>query len=113
MIEVKLGTNLSLPTDAYISRVDGCPCGQASIHLYRGVDTSEHLEVCEELLTFLKGSKLSKKSLKQMNLQQSLLTPEDKKVWITSLQSIASEVHRKQLPLDVPRSSEHSAQWDN
>ena len=67
--DVKLRTNLSLATDAYISRVDGCSCGQASIHLYRGVDTSEHLEVHQELLTFLKGSKLSKESLKQKNPQ--------------------------------------------
>ena len=31
--EVKLRINLSLATDAYFSRVDGCPSGQASIHL--------------------------------------------------------------------------------
>lgn len=67
--EVKLRRNLSLATDAYISRVDGCPCGQTNIHLYRGVDTSEHLEVHEKLLVFLKGSKSSKESLKQSSPQ--------------------------------------------
>ena len=37
-------------------------------------------------------------------VKKSLLTPEDTKIWIdTPLHSIKSEVHRKQLPLDVPR----------
>jgi hypothetical protein len=39
----KYRLNTELETDAYISRVNGCPCGDAVIHLYRDADASEEL----------------------------------------------------------------------
>ena len=50
--EEMLGNNLNLAIAAYISRVDGCPCGDTNIRLYRGADTSEHLKARDKLLTF-------------------------------------------------------------
>ena len=43
--EEMLRNNLNLAIAAYISRVDGCPCGDTNIRLYRGADTSEHLKL--------------------------------------------------------------------
>lgn len=37
----KLKENMSLAVDAYISRVNGCPCGDTEIQLYHGPDSSE------------------------------------------------------------------------
>ena len=39
--KVKLKENMNLAVDAYISRVDGCPCGNSIINLFRGADSSE------------------------------------------------------------------------
>ena len=46
--------------DADISRVDGCACGDTTIHLYRGAESNQNVR--EKLLVFLKGSKKPKKS---------------------------------------------------
>ena len=62
--EELLQKNLNLAIAAYINRVDGCPCGDTSIHLYRGADTSEHLKLRDQLLTFLKGTRAAKEKLK-------------------------------------------------
>ena len=61
----KLKRNMDLAIEAYISRVNHSPCGDTCIQLYRGVDASHHLEVRESLLTFLKGSKIAKESLRK------------------------------------------------
>ena len=58
--EESLQRNLNLAISAYISRVDGCPCGNTAIHLYRGADTSEQIRNHAHLLTFLKGSNVAK-----------------------------------------------------
>lgn len=51
---------------AYISRVDGCRCGDTCSQLYRGADcTSEHLKIRPKLLTFLKGLKAAKEKLQK------------------------------------------------
>ena len=68
--EEVLRKNLNLAISAYINRVNGCPCGDTSIHLYRGADTSEHLQVRNQLLTFLKGSKAAKDTLRQEHPNQ-------------------------------------------
>ena len=60
----KLQENMSLAIDAYIHRVNGCPCGDSVIHLYRGADSTEQQEVREKLLVFLKGSNYSKSALR-------------------------------------------------
>ena len=59
--ENKLKENLSMAIDAYISRVDGCSCGDTIIHLYRGAESRQ--KVREKLLVFLKGSKKAKQTL--------------------------------------------------
>jgi len=46
---------------AYISRLDGCACGDTTIHFYRGAKSNQ--KVREKLLVFLKGSKKAKKAL--------------------------------------------------
>ena len=76
--EEVLRKNLNLAISAYINRVNGCPCGDTSIHLYRGADTSEHLQVRNQLLTFLKGSKAAKDTLRQEHPQ---LFNEFQSVW--------------------------------
>ena len=60
----KLKSNMNLAIDAYISRVDGCPCGSTKIHLFRGPEASEEQVVRSKLLIFLKGSKKQKQELK-------------------------------------------------
>jgi len=56
--EEKLKENLliSMAIDAYISRIDGCPCGETTIRLYR-VAKSTNQEACKKLLAFLKKAK--------------------------------------------------------
>ena len=61
----KLQENMSLAIDAYIHRVNGCPCGDSVIHLYRGADSTEQQEIREKLLVFLKGSNRSKSALRK------------------------------------------------
>lgn len=57
--------NMNLATDAYINRVNGCPCGDTVINLYRGADSSEQQEVRKCLLQYLKGTKGQKVALKR------------------------------------------------
>ena len=49
--------------------MNGCPCGDTTIQLYRGADTSssEHLQARSHLLTFLKGSRAAKEKLQREN----------------------------------------------
>ena len=58
--EDKLKCNLSIAIDAYISRVDGCCCGDTTIHLYKGAESCVSKVDREKLLVFLKGSKWEK-----------------------------------------------------
>ena len=62
--QTKLKENLNLAITAYISRVDGCPCGETNIKLVRGSNSDPVQEVNKSLLTYLKGSKKSKDALK-------------------------------------------------
>ncbi len=62
--QCKLKQNMRLAIEAYIKRVDGCPCGESQIRLYCGAESSEQQEVREKLLIFLKGSNVSKESLR-------------------------------------------------
>lgn len=64
--EQKLKTNMNLAIDAYISRVSGCPCGNTTIQLYRGADSSQD-QVTRSKLLFLKGSKKQKLKMQQEN----------------------------------------------
>ena len=59
----KLVENLELAISAYISRVDGCPCGETNIKLFRGSDSTRYQKINDSLRIFLKGSKKLKQSL--------------------------------------------------
>ena len=67
--EEVLKESLNLAISAYINWVNGCPCGDTTIQLYRGADTSssEHLQARFHLLTFLKGSRAAKEKLQREN----------------------------------------------
>ena len=65
--EEKVKENLSLAIDAYISRVDGCPCGDTTIKLYKGPDSTSRQKMHSKLTVFLEGSK-KKKNYRVMTL---------------------------------------------
>ena len=48
----KLKENMMLAIEAYVNRVNGCPCGNSVINLYPGAVSTEHQEVREKLLIF-------------------------------------------------------------
>ena len=50
----KLQKNLDIAIDAYISRVDGAPCGNTPIHLYKGAMDSDDVKSRESLLSISK-----------------------------------------------------------
>ena len=62
--EEKVKENLSLAIDAYISRVDGCPCGSTTIKLYKGPDSTIRQRMRSKLTIFLKGSNKKKEELR-------------------------------------------------
>jgi hypothetical protein len=76
--EEKVKRNLSLAIDAYISRVDGCPCGETKINLYGGSDSTNMQSICSNLGIFLKGSKKAKTNLQQ---QEPELFNRFKMIW--------------------------------
>lgn len=51
----RVKANFELATDVYIDRVNGCPCGETVIHLYRGADSSSLQQKWKDLLVYLKG----------------------------------------------------------
>ena len=61
--QTKLKENLNLAITVYMSRVDGCPCGETYIKLVKGSNSDAIQEVNKSLLVYLKGSKKSKDSL--------------------------------------------------
>lgn len=63
--EKKVKENLDAAIDVYIERVNGAPCGDAQIHLFKGSDSSDYQTLREHLVTFLKG-----KAAKKIELQQ-------------------------------------------
>ena len=68
--EKKLKQNLDLAIDAYICRVNGAPCGDTTIQLYKGCKDSDKLKCRQNLLIFLKGSRKAKAALKQKEPEQ-------------------------------------------
>ena len=48
-----------------IIRVDGCPCGDTTIKLYKGSESEEHHTISGKLDTFLKGSNKQKELLRK------------------------------------------------
>ena len=63
----KFKHNMKLATQVYMNRVNGCPCGEASIRLYEGADSSTYQELRGKVIQFLKGTKQQRKNLKQQH----------------------------------------------
>lgn len=66
--EIQLKKNLDLAADVYISRVQGAPCGEAKVQLYKGADGPEAKKLLNRrqmLLKFLSGKSAEKESLKR------------------------------------------------
>ncbi len=76
--EDRLKANLELATDVYIQRVNGSPCGETVISLYKGADSLSLQQKRQDLLVFLKGSRKMKEKLQQ---QKPELYMEFSKVW--------------------------------
>ena len=56
--------NLALAISAYLSGVDGCPCGETQIKLFKVSNSEQYQTMNSHLLVYLKGSKKSKETLK-------------------------------------------------
>ena len=52
----RLKSNMDLATNFYIDHVNGAPCGDAEIQLFKGSDATAYLEQRQDVLTFLKGT---------------------------------------------------------
>ena len=63
--EQKLKHNLDLAIEAYVNRVDGCPCGNTILQLFKGSNSSELQSKSKKLDVFLKGSKKKKEDLRR------------------------------------------------
>ena len=61
--------NMDKAAYVYINRVDGCPCGETTIHLVKGVDSTGNQELRVQLLQYLKGSKVQKKKPQESDPQ--------------------------------------------
>ena len=55
--EKKLKHNMDLAMDVYLSQVDS-PCGETTIRLFKGADSSERQRIRPYLIQFLKGSNI-------------------------------------------------------
>ena len=85
----KLEENLDTAIDAYISRVDGTPCGDTTIQLHKGVKDSEQVKNQSNLLIFLKGSSQAKLKLKQQEPEQYAYF---QKIWDLCSRHMVSEL---------------------
>ena len=65
----RLKHNMQLATDVYISRVDGCPCGQGNIRLFEGAQSQNLQELRGKVMQYLKGSKCQREILKHKEPQ--------------------------------------------
>ena len=61
--------NMDKEADVYISRVDGSPCGETTINLFKGADSTSNQELRARLLQYLKGSKVFKRKLQESDPQ--------------------------------------------
>ena len=57
---IQLKNNMHLATEVYINKVNRCPCGEGSIHVIEGTDSSKLQELRAKVIQFLKGSKQQK-----------------------------------------------------
>ena len=76
--EKKLKHNMDLAIDVYLSRVDGSPCGETTICLFKGADSSERQRIRPYLIQYLKGSNIQREALQA---EQPFLYTYFEKVW--------------------------------
>lgn len=69
MHKERVQSNMVKATEIYISRVNGSPCGETRIHLFKGADLSKNRKLRMSVLQFLKGNKSQKERLRQDNKQ--------------------------------------------
>ena len=62
-IDKKLKRNMDLATDVYLSPADGSPCGEITIRLFKGADSSERQRIRPYLIQYLKGSNIQREAL--------------------------------------------------
>jgi len=60
-------------TEVYINRVNGSPCGEINIHLFKGADSSANQAPCVHLMHYLKGTKAQKERLMQEHREMTTL----------------------------------------
>ena len=82
--------NMNLATEVYISRVNGAPCGDGIIHLFKGADSSKNQVERKFLIQFLKGTKQQKKLL---HIKHPKLYAYFDKVW-----TVRNQHMKKNLP---------------
>ena len=58
---------MKLATEVYINWVNGCPCGEGTIKLYEGADSTTYQELQGKVIQFLKGTKQQKRNLQQQH----------------------------------------------
>ena len=87
----KFKQNMLLATEVYINRVNGAPCGEGNITLYRGADSDEYQKMRPKLLQFLKGSKQQKQKIRQQE--------PDIFAYLESIWTIRNEHMQKDLPI--------------
>ena len=61
----KFKHNMKLATEVYMNRVNDCPCGEGTIKLYEGANSTTHQELRGKVIQFLKGTKQQKRNLQQ------------------------------------------------
>ena len=54
----RLRKNMDQATDIYISQVNGSPCGDTVIHLFKGADGAYNQELRKDFLIYMKGTKI-------------------------------------------------------
>jgi len=58
---------MDLATDIYIQRVNGSPCGDSVVHLFKGANSSSKQHLRQQVLTYLKSSQKCQSELMEEN----------------------------------------------
>lgn len=74
----RLTRNMDLATEVYMNHCNGAPCGDTTIQLFKGADSTEYQQLREDVLIYLKGTKPQKSQLQQEKQEQWSII---KEVW--------------------------------
>ena len=66
----KLSENLNDAIDVCISRVNGCPCGDTQVHLFKGPESKENQKLRDFFKIYVKGNDQEKDDLKNNHLDE-------------------------------------------